>query len=298
MNENIFYKYSDFMEEEFPFKIEIKGRNNLNGILHAHDNFQICYVSKGMCLHSVGSRTSTLTKGDVFSIPPYETHKLHSLEEKEVEIIQIDFTTFFINENMREITSMESFNDFLYIQPLMSKDRETIPKLNISSQNSAHIEKLIDSMYREFKEKEEGFKLSIKADLLKLLVIIGREFKRYVLEDEENRSAAQYKEKFKEVIRFIEENYNKDIKLEEVALKSNMSPAYFSHLFKIITQNSVVDFINQTRINKAMEFLKTTNLNVTEICFLVGFNNLGHFNKMFKRISGATPSQFKKANSK
>ena len=73
-----------------------------------------------------------------------------------------------------------------------------------------------------------------------------------------------------------------------------MSTAYFSHLFKVIMGISVTDFINRIRISKAIQLLNESEYNITEICFLVGFNNLSHFIKIFKRSVGMTPSEFKK----
>lgn len=295
MSDHLIYKLSDFTEEGFPFKIDIKHEQMLNSLLHAHDNFQICYVAKGVCHHLVNDRVSMLTKGDIFSIPPFEKHNLLKYEDNEVKIIQIDFLPGFIKESGQEINYMESFTDFLYIQPLITKDYELLHKLNISTVNSEKIEKLIDSMLEELENKGEGYRLSIKADLLKMLVIIGREFKNYTVKSEKSEVIQQYKNRFQEIINFIDVNYNRNIKLEEIAHKANMSPAYFSHMFKVVKGSALVDYVNQTRVNRAMDLLTQSEMNVTEICFHVGFNNLGHFNRMFKRITGSTPTIYKRS---
>ena len=293
MSKHQFYRFSDYMEESFPFKIEYIKK--LNCILHSHEHFQICYVLKGLCKHCVCDKITILSKGDIFAIPPNEEHLLSYINNSEVEIIQIDFMDFFINGNMRELISMESFNDFLYLHPLISVSNEIIPRLQMSSDNSEKIEVLIKSMFLELKAKEEGYQLSIKADLLKMLVIIGREFKNYVFKNKKYNDIRQYKNKFTEIINYIEKNYNLDFKLNDLAHMANMSPTYFSHMFKMVKGNTLIEFINHTRINKAMDFLTKSTSNITEVSLLVGFNNLSHFNKIFKRITGVNPSNYKKS---
>jgi AraC-like DNA-binding protein/mannose-6-phosphate isomerase-like protein (cupin superfamily) len=298
MSNAVIYRYIDFMEEAFPFKmVFISSAKNLNRVQHAHEHFQVCYISRGLCKHSIGDRLSTLSRGDIIAIPPFEEHQLIAFSDADddLELIQIDFMPFFINDNMRELSTLEGFADFLYIQPLMQKNNPLWPKLNISSTNIDKVEALIESMKTELRNKEEGFQLSIKADLLKFLVIIGREFKSYAVNHGKNDAINQYKNNFKDIILFIEENFSSDLKLEDIAQKANMSPSYFSHMFKLIKGSTLIDYINQLRINKAMDLLVNTNQSIIEVSSSVGFNNLGHFNRMFKRISGITPSLYRKS---
>lgn len=294
MNEYPVYKYKDFMEDNFPFKLEFRNEKDINRILHAHEPFQLCYILKGTCCHYINGQKHILVKGDIFAIPPFMSHTMASIDKKEVRLVQIDFMHFFINENMRDLSQIDSFVDFAYIQPILSAGEKLYPKLNVSPASQLIIEQLIAGMKRELEAKEDGYRLSIKADLLKLLVLVGREFKNFSGKSKENKAVQLHREAFHEAIDYIEKNYGREIKLEDIAQIATMSSSYFCHIFKLIKGKTFIEYLNQLRISKAMELMKSSNKNITEICFSVGYNNVGHFNRMFKNITGNTPSEYRK----
>lgn len=95
------------------------------------------------------------------------------------------------------------------------------------------------------------------------------------------------------VFEYSMDNFKRKITLEEVALLTNKSVSAFSHYFKKVTKMSYVSFLTQIRISHACELLKTTNLNITEICYESGFNNWANFSKHFKDRCNISPSQYR-----
>ena len=95
-------------------------------------------------------------------------------------------------------------------------------------------------------------------------------------------------------LRFIEENLEKPITLEEVARESGMSKSHFARTFKFIAGVSFKKYFNQKRIEKAKIFLRSQEMNITEVCFSVGFNDLSYFDRVFRRLEGMPPSEYKK----
>ena len=95
-------------------------------------------------------------------------------------------------------------------------------------------------------------------------------------------------------VRFIEENYGRDLPLEEVAKSVGLSPSYFSSSFKRETGKNVVEYITEYRVEKAIELLCTTNLNTSEVAYRVGFNDPKYFTRIFKRSVGVTPSLYRR----
>ncbi|MFI5367794.1 MAG: response regulator [Spirochaetia bacterium] len=95
-------------------------------------------------------------------------------------------------------------------------------------------------------------------------------------------------------VHFIEENYGRDIPLEEVAKSVGLSPSYFSSSFKRETGKNVVEYITEFRVEKAIELLCTTNLNTSEVAYSVGFNDPKYFTRIFKRSVGVTPSLYRR----
>ena len=95
-------------------------------------------------------------------------------------------------------------------------------------------------------------------------------------------------------ITFIEENLSEKLTLEIVAEKAHFSPFHFHRLFKIIVDETVNNFINRKRIEKAAAYLlHQKEKNITEIAENLGFSNLSSFSKSFKKFYGISPNKFK-----
>lgn len=98
----------------------------------------------------------------------------------------------------------------------------------------------------------------------------------------------------KDVLQFIEINYEKDINLEELAGLVKMSPNYLSSLFKKEMQQNYADYLVQYRIEKAKELLLGTYLKTYEVADKVGFVNHSYFSRSFKKMTGTSPREFRK----
>jgi AraC-like DNA-binding protein len=93
--------------------------------------------------------------------------------------------------------------------------------------------------------------------------------------------------------RIIEDNIENDISVAEVAQKVGMSKYYMSHIFRKITEITVIEYKNELKITKAKRFLVSTDESITDIAFEVGFASSSHFISKFKKQEGITPKQFR-----
>ncbi len=100
---------------------------------------------------------------------------------------------------------------------------------------------------------------------------------------------AQNQVTLKESIKYIQDNYTKNISLQEVADMANVSKYHFCSIFKEFTGHTFKEYHNRIRINKAIELLGTTDMSITEIAFLCGFNDSNYFSRKFHQITGKTP---------
>ena len=94
-------------------------------------------------------------------------------------------------------------------------------------------------------------------------------------------------------IQYIQENYNQKITLANVAQMVYLSPAYFSKVFKEEMGCSFREYLNAFRIEKSMAMLLNENTKASSIAFMVGFDDQSYFTKVFKRIVGITPNQYR-----
>ncbi|MDT8859277.1 response regulator [Alkalihalobacillus sp. MEB130] len=92
---------------------------------------------------------------------------------------------------------------------------------------------------------------------------------------------------------FIRKNYQKDIKLQEIADRFFLSREYISRKFKQEYNETITDYLMQIRIEKAKELLNNPHLKIYEISDLVGYQNDKYFIKVFKRRVGVTPSEYR-----
>ena len=93
---------------------------------------------------------------------------------------------------------------------------------------------------------------------------------------------------------FINDNYMNTITLEDISTMVNFNPSYFSALFKKETGENFLEYISRVRINKAKELLKETDLNITAICERVGYQDIAHFTRYFKKYTGIKPNAYRK----
>ena len=92
---------------------------------------------------------------------------------------------------------------------------------------------------------------------------------------------------------YIKNNYSRDISLDEVSQKVNISPYYFSKIFKEDVGEGFVEYLTGIRMEKAKELLTTTEYSMKEICSMVGYADPNYFSRSFKKKVGVTPTEYK-----
>lgn len=142
------------------------------------------------------------------------------------------------------------------------------------------------------KEAGPGFQILVKAGLLKIL---GFLWEAGLLRESEPGSSVRM-EALKGSLTYIREHYGDKIYLRELADQAGMNEQYFSRFFKGIIGKSPVAFLNEYRVRCSMALLRDTDRSVTEICLECGFHNLGNYLREFRRFTGTTPLQYRKAS--
>ena len=100
-------------------------------------------------------------------------------------------------------------------------------------------------------------------------------------------------ERIEIIYKFLKDNYQRKIKIEEVAELVNMSVISLSRLIKQSTSKSFIEFLIEIRLGSATRQLIESNKNIAEICYDCGFNNISNFNRIFKKYRNCTPSEFR-----
>ncbi|MCL6220927.1 AraC family transcriptional regulator [Zunongwangia pacifica] len=96
------------------------------------------------------------------------------------------------------------------------------------------------------------------------------------------------------VTHYLKHHYNRKIKLAEISSFMNMSPVSFNRFIKKKTGNTFTEYTNHLRVDFAAKELIEKEMSIAEIAFSCGFNNIAHFNRVFKKYKHCTPSQYRK----
>ncbi|WHH59070.1 helix-turn-helix domain-containing protein [Petroclostridium sp. X23] len=139
------------------------------------------------------------------------------------------------------------------------------------------------NMYEDFSNKE-----TIEDIKFWLSGICGT-----IIDNVNNLNQTRSQKYVEKILEYIDENLSSEISLNDIADYVGLSPTYVSKIFKDSMGKNYVDYLNASRIEKAKQLLKNTQLAVKEIGFRVGFNTIQTFMRTFKKYEGITPGQFR-----
>ncbi|GMQ63988.1 response regulator transcription factor [Vallitalea maricola] len=160
------------------------------------------------------------------------------------------------------------------------------------------LEKICENYDIEMKQLTDGSltkkiqKSETIFELKEIIMVVVKDIAHYFKSETKETTISH--EIVKEIINYVSCNYMKDITLSMVAERVNMNMAYISHLFKQEVGESFVDFLKTTRIKKAKYLLEHTDETVNSIANKVGFTDRKYFSKIFKKVEGVNPTEYKK----
>jgi two-component system, response regulator YesN len=110
-------------------------------------------------------------------------------------------------------------------------------------------------------------------------------------------SLKNYSSAIRRAIEYIRMNLNQDLSLDSISGSLNLNSYELSRQFKKETGKNITEYINNRRINEALYILENDNISITDVAFTVGFNDVNYFTKVFKKLKGITPSEYRKQKS-
>ena len=96
---------------------------------------------------------------------------------------------------------------------------------------------------------------------------------------------------------YINANFHKEISLDDVSREVDISPYYFSKIFKEETGENFIEYVTGIRMERAKELLLSSTLSMKEICGEVGYSDPNYFSRTFKKNVGLTPTEYKEGKS-
>ncbi len=248
---------------------------------HSHPEYEIVWISNGSGKRHIADHISYFDDGDLVLLGPNVPHMgfAQGLHEQHEEVVV----------QMKE--------DFLGPHFLASPELHAVQKLFERAKSG------ICFYGRSRWEVGQRLKKLIKMDSFDRLLELLRILQKMAHSNESsslniNHKAIDVKPQEQQRMRaindFVEHNFSRPFPLSGVASSVNMTPPAFCRFFKKMTHKTFTTFLNEYRIAHACNLLSGDHSGIAAVSYECGFNNLSHFNKQFKYVTGKTPTAYRR----
>lgn len=246
---------------------------------HYHQFHELFYLISGECNMFVNHNIYKIKSGDVVIIPPGEIHKTNYLTNRSNQRVAIYFNLEDINWIYESLGKNELHDCLSGIV------------ISIPEKRRDYVEGIMSKLIFESDELDalsHTFSKLLFQELILFIIRCQRYEKNVIKEIDVDNSLIQ------EIATYIYNNYDKNIYLDEVASKFNISRSYLSKKFKTITGFGFKEYLVNVRIKHACRYLLETDKSITNIAFLCGFNDSNYFGDAFRHIKGMSPNKYRK----
>lgn len=252
--------------------------------LHFHDEWELNYIREGKGLFRIDNRSVYVKKGDIILLPP---HLVHGVESDQ----RMAYDTVVFHQDM--LGGNDDRSTLEYIQPVLQQKMQikTVVDDTLYYQNMKQITEEIISLALDNTAIGD---LRMKGLLLFLFWYLWKSESIIPVDSKYNGLDLE----IKEAIEYIHEHYDEELKIEHLAGLIHMSDSHFMHKFQSKVGCTVMEYLNQIRIQKVCENLLTNSDSIAAIAFASGFRNLSNFNRQFKKVMGCSPSVYRKTKQK
>lgn len=269
------------------FRLQLDVLPHLYDKLHLHPETQIMWIEKGEGTLIAGDYVGRFTSGDLFLIGSGQPHvfrndeKYYRSRSKSNTIAtSIYFDEKYAGESFWQLEELKDIKQFL---------AKAGAGIRIEGDTKIKASKLIE----ELKSSRKVNKLIIFLELLNELAT-SKNVKTLSVSPVKTTQQFNEDKRMNDVLNFTFKQSHRKIKIEEVSSVANLSEEAFCRYFKTRTRKTYTNFLNEVRISNACKMLIEGNGSIQTICYDSGFQNLSHFNRTFKRVTGKTPRSYMK----
>ena len=277
--------------ERFPFQYyqEHFNWNRLETVeWHWHSELEFVEILQGAIECHIGEEIIELREGDTFFINSGVIHKYQASKvcrEKQCMFSDILFLPEIIAPNSSLIYEK-------YIRPIVLYGKPFLVMRQTQAWEES-VQNLYHHIVNVCLDEEDLTELRIQAGISELWTRLFHYLYREESEQQENKNILA-QARLRKMMQFIWDHFHEKITLDDIAASANISKSAALRCFRSGMQTSPVGYLNNFRLNRAKELLLTSHSTVSEIAVSVGFDNVGYFDRVFRRTFGLTPKQFAK----
>ena len=249
---------------------------------HQHNFFELYYLLTGTRYYYIQGQTYLMRADDIILVRPGAYHKTLDTSQGGHDRILIHFDrAYFTHE-----PSIATFVEELFSSPQViirpyHEDRQEFHEL---------IARILSEMRRPEEDPSRGVMLS--ALMREMLALTYRASKNS--DHHAEVAALDSDPRITELIEYINHHYREELKVTDLADKFFVSRYHLSRRFKEATGFTILEYINSVRIIKAQELLIQSDMKIGDLVTHVGFGSSSQFTRVFKQITGVTPSQYRR----
>lgn len=249
---------------------------------HMHETLELYYLMSGRRKFFIKDRLYPIQKGDLVFVPKYDLHRTMAAGTPHHDRFLIQFS-----DDLFDGMLAGTFNEVL-LRPYLTGVRT----LRLKPEDLLTLDGIVFRIIQDLKEQPTAHSLQVRLLITEMLLFISRCLERYDMEISPFDTPLH--KKITEIAAYINNQYMNPITLAQLSETFYMSPHYISRIFKEMTGFSFIKYLTYVRIGEAKRLLRETDTKVLHIAGRVGFENLAHFNRVFKQTVSLSPSQYRR----
>ena len=248
---------------------------------HWHEEAELTLITKGDCLYQIDLVDYEVKEGDLVFIPPLMLHSIAQGKSEEIYSETYVFHINFLGGNSTDICSTR------YLTPMMNQEYAMPCLITPAHPAYASLRKIFNQIGSLYDEALTGYELALKSLFLQAVFLLLQYSTRTTSGDTGTLS-----DKLKNVLDYIELHYAENISVSDLAKLCYFSDYHFMRFFKKHMNMTCVEYINNLRLEKAVELFEQGNTEILNVSLSVGFHNLSYFYRAFKKKYRMTPLSF------
>jgi AraC-like DNA-binding protein len=278
-----FWQYD--LDPEFPICVLEHTTYGKQDRIHWHDYLQIALCTEGKGKYIFTHDEYDIKAGDLFIIDNFESHAAIAEQDGHVKFLFVIFLPELIaTPGCRQF-------DFEYLSPFWYDAKTFRNKINGTTKTARKSTEIMYTLDEVWKRKESGYQHMMDANLK---IILGLLIHHYRTTDPGNFSSDIHRHvQIIPALNFIKRHYAENITLKEVSATVHISESRFRHLFKEVTRMRFKEYVTILRITEAKKLLMSTDRIVADVANQVGYSNLNHFYKSFRKYASMSPGEYR-----
>lgn len=279
------YKNDNFMEKNQNVSVILYKYFRQKHPPHTHEFLEFIYIQKGCGTHYINDIPYLAEEGDFLFIGYGQSHWFKT--DSEMSLVNFLVKPEFFTENTADFISIKNLLPLLILGENTSESVDFSPIVKTGSNEKAWLNTLITKMLEENEQKHTASALALNGYMRVLCAYIFR-----FLCHQPN-SQNEYQLTLPKITQFIEENYNTEFSVRELASKCFYNPKYLGRIFKQRYGKTIHEYLEEVRMVRSEELLINSHLTVSEICEKIGIKNAQQFYATFKRKNNCSPKEYR-----